>query len=153
MLEIQSFLQGRLLLWLPVSFPAHQTPLKSGLFLERKVLGNCIYSWSWHSFLFASPENEYISLDLFMIQARGNGISVHGLHGRWMPLLVHLSLQGNKDICSRFSQSSDRRQKMRCAASRKHAYIFFTPLKPHFYIIKLGFTGVYIIFIYFCSKT
>ena len=28
----------------------------------------------------------------------------------------------------------------------------FEPLKPHFYIVKLGFTGVYIIF-YFCSKT
>ena len=26
----------------------------------------------------------------------------------------------------------------------------FDPLKPHFYIIKLGFTGVYIIFFYFC---
>ena len=28
----------------------------------------------------------------------------------------------------------------------------FDPLKPHFYIIKLGVTGVYIIFFYFCSK-
>ena len=28
----------------------------------------------------------------------------------------------------------------------------FDPLKPHFYIVKLGFTGVYIIFSYFCSK-
>ena len=37
--------------------------------------------------------------------------------------------------------------------SRKHAYIILTlPLKPHFYIVKLGFTGVYIIFSYFCSK-
>ena len=24
----------------------------------------------------------------------------------------------------------------------------FNPLKPHFYIVKLGFTGVYIIFLY-----
>ena len=29
----------------------------------------------------------------------------------------------------------------------------FDPIKPHFYIVKLGFTGVYIIFFYFCSKT
>ena len=28
----------------------------------------------------------------------------------------------------------------------------FDPLKPHFYIVKLGFTGVYIIFFYFCLK-
>ena len=28
----------------------------------------------------------------------------------------------------------------------------FNPLKPHFYTVKLGFTGVYIIFSYFCSK-
>ena len=31
--------------------------------------------------------------------------------------------------------------------SRKHAYIVFDPLKPHFYIVKLGFTEVYIIFL------
>ena len=31
--------------------------------------------------------------------------------------------------------------------SRKHAYIILTPLKPHFYIVKLGFTGLYIIFL------
>ena len=29
----------------------------------------------------------------------------------------------------------------------------FDPLKPHFYIVKLGSAGVYIIFSYFCSKT
>ena len=29
----------------------------------------------------------------------------------------------------------------------------FDPRKPHFYIVKLGFTGVNIIFSYFCSKT
>ena len=28
----------------------------------------------------------------------------------------------------------------------------FDSLKPHFYIVKLGLTGVYIIFSYFCSK-
>ena len=33
------------------------------------------------------------------------------------------------------------------STSRKHAYIMLTPLKPHFYIVKLGFTGVYIIFL------
>ena len=31
--------------------------------------------------------------------------------------------------------------------SRKHAYIILTPLKPYFYIVKLGFTGVYLIFL------
>ena len=29
----------------------------------------------------------------------------------------------------------------------------FDPLKPHFYIVKLGFTGVFIIFSYSCSQT
>ena len=28
----------------------------------------------------------------------------------------------------------------------------FDPLKPHFYIVKLGFTGVYIIFIFSAQK-
>ena len=27
-------------------------------------------------------------------------------------------------------------------SSRKHTYIILTPLKPYFYIVKLGFTGV-----------
>ena len=35
-----------------------------------------------------------------------------------------------------------------CLTSRKHAYIILTPVKPHFYIVKLGFTGVYIIFLF-----
>ena len=33
------------------------------------------------------------------------------------------------------------------SSSRKHAYILLTPLKPNFYIVKLGFTVVYIIFL------
>ena len=28
----------------------------------------------------------------------------------------------------------------------------YDPIKPHFYIVKLGFTGVYVVFSYFCSK-
>ena len=32
-------------------------------------------------------------------------------------------------------------------SSQKHAYIKLTPLKPHFYIVKLEFTGVFIIFL------
>ena len=37
-------------------------------------------------------------------------------------------------------------------SSRKHAYIIFDPLKPDFYIVKLGFTGVYIIFLISAQK-
>ena len=33
-------------------------------------------------------------------------------------------------------------------ASRKHAYIILTPFKPYFCIGKVGFTGVYIIFLF-----
>ena len=29
----------------------------------------------------------------------------------------------------------------------------FDPLKPHFYIVKLGFTGVYIIFLFLLKTT
>ena len=37
--------------------------------------------------------------------------------------------------------------------SRKHTYRYnFDPLKPHFYIVKLGFTGVYIIFLISAQK-
>ena len=33
-------------------------------------------------------------------------------------------------------------------ASQNNAYIIFDPLKPHFYIVKLGFTEVHIIFLF-----
>ena len=36
--------------------------------------------------------------------------------------------------------------------SRKHAYITLTPLNPTFIIVKLGFTGVYIIFLISAQK-
>ena len=41
------------------------------------------------------------------------------------------------------------------AASQKHTYIILTPLnplKPHFYVVKLAFTGVYIIFLISAQK-
>ena len=41
------------------------------------------------------------------------------------------------------------------AASRKHAYKILTPPpppKPHFYVVKLGFIGVYIIFLISAQK-
>ena len=31
-------------------------------------------------------------------------------------------------------------------SSRKHTYIILTSLKPQFYTVKLGFTGVFIVF-------
>ena len=34
-----------------------------------------------------------------------------------------------------------------CLSSRKHTCIVLTPLNPTFFIVKLGFTGVYIIFL------
>ena len=36
--------------------------------------------------------------------------------------------------------------------SRKHAYIMLTPLNHHFYIVKMGFTGVYIIVLISAQK-
>ena len=48
-----------------------------------------------------------------------------------------------------------------CACEKYYSGLIITktrlynvdPLKPHFYTVKLGFTGVYIIFSYFCPKT
>ena len=39
-----------------------------------------------------------------------------------------------------------------CQAIRKTCPCNVYPLEPHFYIVKLGFAGVYL-FSYFCSKT
>ena len=40
--------------------------------------------------------------------------------------------------------------KFRCIM--KTCLYSFAPLKPHFYIVKLGFTGVYIIFLIYAQK-
>ena len=40
----------------------------------------------------------------------------------------------------------------RSPSLREHAYIILTPIQPHFYIVKLGFTGVYIIFLISAQK-
>ena len=45
-----------------------------------------------------------------------------------------------------FSRYHVYKQTLHEETSRKHYYIIW-PLKPHFYIVKLGFTGVYIIFL------
>ena len=42
--------------------------------------------------------------------------------------------------------------KKKKSAIRKTCLYNFDPLKPHFYIVKLGFTGVYIIFLIFAQK-
>ena len=36
--------------------------------------------------------------------------------------------------------------------TNKHTYIILTPLKPHFYIVKQWFTGVYIILLISAQK-
>ena len=46
----------------------------------------------------------------------------------------------------------DRCQGRSESSIKKTCLYNFDPLKPHFYIVKLGLTGVYIIFL-FCSKT
>ena len=69
--------------------------------------------------------------------------------GKWTalgmtPLGCKTSAQTNKNmLCMSWWELS----------SQKHTYIILTPLNPTFIIIvKLGFTGVYIILSYFCSK-
>ena len=60
-------------------------------------------------------------------------------------------------FCAPIPCFSERRQriliKSTAIESIMKTYLYnFDPLKPHFYIVKLGFAGVYIIFSYFCSK-
>ena len=66
----------------------------------------------------------------------------------WILGTPWFSLSGRRNDASlaiqRFGPDSAKAQ---TDPSRKHAYIFLTLLNPHFYIVKLGFTGVYIIFL------
>ena len=56
-----------------------------------------------------------------------------------MSLLYNVPLQKNRKA---YQHSA------KIYTSREHAYIMLTPLEPHFYTVKLGFTGVYIIFLF-----
>ena len=54
-----------------------------------------------------------------------------------IPLLSYLELCDHESMC--------------CGITKTYLYNF-DPLKPHFYIVKLGFTGVYIIFLISAQK-
>ena len=78
-----------------------------------------------------------------------------GTRGAWC---VHFIVSRLVRLCSRYCMCNQVYMYCYCfiicdnLASRKHAYIILTPLKPHFYIVKLGFTGVYIIFLISAQK-
>ena len=74
-----------------------------------------------------------VMLALWPVQRLPSSLSIFFLHLLLYCWVLH------QEIGVRFRASK--------TASRKHAYIILTPLKPHFYIVKLGFTGVYIIFL------
>ena len=61
---------------------------------------------------------------------------------------VHMEMKGklsySKIYLSRTTNNKKRRVKKHINKTRLYN---FDPLKPHFYIVKLGFTGVYIIFV------
>ena len=57
-------------------------------------------------------------------------------------------------ICNKTERGRERERET-CIISHyiTKTYLYnFDPLQPHFYIVKLGFTGVYIIFLIFAQK-
>ena len=67
----------------------------------------------------------------------------------------HLSVDNSilhVDICYRQQQwSLIKATRLICFRITKTCLYKFDPLKPHFYIVKLGFAGVYIIFLIFAK--
>ena len=57
---------------------------------------------------------------------------------------ILMEIKQNKNICS--PSILRRKTAFVILSSWKHFYMFLTPLKPHFYTVSLGFTGVYINF-------
>ena len=51
------------------------------------------------------------------------------------------------------SIANENRSSLLILTSRKHTHVTPTPFKPHFHIVKLGFTGVYIIYPICARKT
>ena len=54
--------------------------------------------------------------------------------------------ENNIFMTLRVSDASDKFVRTYCCITKTHLYNF-DPLEPHFYTVKLGFTGVYIIFL------
>ena len=57
---------------------------------------------------------------------------------------ISVDVSRNCLMCGKHSAASDQGQ---AYLITKTCLYNFDPLKPHFYIVKLGFTGVYIIFL------
>ena len=81
-------------------------------------------------------------------------------HGRYCNYMTnHTSYCGYMaNICSQLACSQTESLINRLAKRNVKAFItktclyYFDPLKPYFYILKLGFTGVYIIFFISAQK-
>ena len=67
---------------------------------------------------------------------------------------VNPSAHSDQSICYPHEETSHPflSKTHRLISSRKHAYIILNLIKLRFYIVKLGFTGVYIIFLIFAQK-
>ena len=101
---------------------------------------------------------------LFYLNVLNRIIQIEGMSSQFillpcskeLPVLKANSVDPNKtpcfetsDLCSLFANIyfMDARQNI-----TKRCLYNFDPLKPHFYIVKLGFTGVYIIFLISAQK-
>ena len=65
------------------------------------------------------------------------------LYAQWVakdPSFLHADSEAQADLSLRWTHMPF------CSITKTRLYNF-DPLKPHFYIVKLGFTGVYIIFL------
>ena len=72
-------------------------------------------------------------------------------------LFEGVSIRKLDDVTWQFIPKDDRRRIegeliVICSSITKTRLYNFDPLKPHFYIVKLGFTGVYIIFLMFAQS-
>ena len=69
-----------------------------------------------------------------------------GVCGQWKPRSACASAQSDQGLRCQLTKSLDT---TKCTKTRLYN---LDPLKPHFYIVKLGFTGVYIIFLISAQK-
>ena len=79
-----------------------------------------------------------------MPQSRSTALTRHQKRERWGT---------NKDKTNAIYETTDAQTKKNYKRGITKTYLYnFDPLKPHFYIVKLGFTGVYIIFLISAQK-
>ena len=125
--------------------------VKFSIYLNRRVFVMC---WEFRKSFRSSIQNCMLRVLNEAILMRTHNLQFHDKIKKIPLIFVVLSYRKNSiGTQKRIRIIKGKLTNHRCSSpSRKHTYIILTPLNPYFYIVKLGFTGIYITFLISAQK-